>query len=1009
MTSEEFDRQYARLNLKQRQAVDTIEGPVMVIAGPGTGKTSVLTLRVANILWKTDADPGSILALTFTESGAHSMRQKLVEVIGSAAYKVNIHTFHSFSNECIQTYPEEFPRITGSQPAGKLDQIRILEDIFDRGTFDMLKPHGNIYYYVHPVLSAISDIKRENVSTDRFADLVKGQELRFEEIPEKYHEKGKFKGKLKGEYERQRKLIAKNKELSYIYREYERSLAAEKIYDYDDMLLEMIAALGRRPEFSLMLQEEYQYILADEHQDANNAQNAILELLSSFHDEPNLFIVGDEKQAIYRFQGASLENFLYFKRKYPTAQLINLEENYRSTQAILDVSHSVIENNTSGGSSDIDLRVRLIARASHAHERNIEIAALGSPESEADYVAECIDRDLQSGVAAQNIALLYRDNNDIEGFASALSRKGVPFVVLSDGDALRDEEMRKFMLFLRAIDSPHESRLLAMALHFSFLNADHLDAWKAIRYAETKRMALIDCLRSPKHLIDAGVEGGQKMAHLSRKIIEWGKFAKNENVVRATEKIADESGFIKSLIARPDSAEKLEVFDGVLREMRAMLQNHKGYGIADFLRLVDLLETHKVRIKSGNRRPMTPSVHAMTAHKSKGLEFERVYIVRAEDGHWGNRRAKDLFDLPLRGEGIDDFQEIEDERRLFFVALTRAKRSITVTFSRTRADGKEQLPSQFIGELDRSLIENVDTSDFEKRRQMVSAKLDVRSTDHRGVDIKDREYLRKLFFEEGLSVTALNNYLSCPWRYFFNNLVRLPKTPESYQLYGNAIHAALREFFDALSSGRVYGKNELVASFERELLHQPLSENESKDALKRGTKALSGYFDQYDGQWRTPVITEFNIAGVFLDLSRGEKMLIKGRLDKVEMLPGGTRVNVVDYKTGKPKSRNDILGETKSSEGNIKRQLNFYKLLLDRYEKGKYDMVSGEIDFVEPNERGKYKRELFEVRDEDVQAVEEEAKRVGDEISNFLFWDKNCDDPKCEWCDLSRLVRGNNK
>ena len=190
-----FEKRYKTLNIQQKMAVDAIEGPVMVIAGPGTGKTSILTLRIANILKKTDTEPDNILALTFTESGAYSMRKKLADIIGSSAYKVNIYTFHGFCNDIIKNYPEEFPRIIGANNITDIDQIKILEEIIDSTKLEILKPYGDIYHYVRSIISEINNIKQENISPKDLLKRIQKQKKDFDVIPDLYHEKGQYKGR----------------------------------------------------------------------------------------------------------------------------------------------------------------------------------------------------------------------------------------------------------------------------------------------------------------------------------------------------------------------------------------------------------------------------------------------------------------------------------------------------------------------------------------------------------------------------------------------------------------------------------------------------------------------------------------------------------------------------------------------------------------------------------------------------------------------------------------------
>ena len=320
-TSEKaFAQAYGQLNLEQKKAVDSIEGPVMVIAGPGTGKTQILTLRIANILLQTDTAPNSILALTFTESGAKTMRERLLTYIGPVAYQVPIFTFHGFASMLIREYPEAYEHIVGGRPISDVERIRIIEDCLQDGS-SLLRPTGNPTYYVTPVGRMISELKKEYVSPDALSNIIASQENALQGI-EQVHTKGAHKGKVRGEYTKAEKNIEKNRALLHVYRLYESSLRTENVFDFEDMVSHTVTALQNNEDMLRDLQERYQYLLADEHQDVNGSQNKIIELLASYHDRPNVFVVGDEKQAIYRFQGASLDNFLYFKDRFTDTTII---------------------------------------------------------------------------------------------------------------------------------------------------------------------------------------------------------------------------------------------------------------------------------------------------------------------------------------------------------------------------------------------------------------------------------------------------------------------------------------------------------------------------------------------------------------------------------------------------------------------------------------------------------------------------------------------------------------
>jgi DNA helicase-2/ATP-dependent DNA helicase PcrA len=291
MITPKFQTSYKRLNSEQKEAVDLIEGPVMVIAGPGTGKTQILTLRIANILLKTQVNPSNILALTFTEAAAAEMRHRLVEMIGTDGYKVEINTFHGFCNDVIKNYPEAFSHMISSEPITEVEQIQFMEELILKTELQYLRPFGDPLYYVRSVLSEINNLKKEAVNPADLELAIEQQKKDFDVIEDLYHDKGRYKGEMKGKYQDLKKEIVKNEELNTLYKSYQNFLEQEKFYDFNDMLFEVKDMMESDKSFLLTLQEKYQYILVDEHQDTNALQNRIVQLLGDFFDEPNIFVV----------------------------------------------------------------------------------------------------------------------------------------------------------------------------------------------------------------------------------------------------------------------------------------------------------------------------------------------------------------------------------------------------------------------------------------------------------------------------------------------------------------------------------------------------------------------------------------------------------------------------------------------------------------------------------------------------------------------------------------------
>jgi DNA helicase-2/ATP-dependent DNA helicase PcrA len=968
-----FAKKYQDLNLEQKEAVDYIHGPIMVIAGPGTGKTSVLVLRIANILKSTDIRADSILALTFTESGVKSMREKLSQVIGPEAYRVSIYTFHGFANLLIKENPEKFPRIIGARNAEELERAKLMQEAINLSNAKILKPRNDPAYYVKPCLNAIKDLKREGITTSDFKDLINDQRKSFEQSSDNYHKQGKYKGELKGAAERKLERIEKNNELYRVYSAYEKLLEENRLYDFEDMIMEALKVLRKDRALRMSLQEEYQYILADEHQDTNRAQNMILEVLASGVEQPNLFIVGDEKQAIFRFQGASLENFLYFKRLFPEAKLVTLEKNYRSHQTILDASHALIQ---SGLGEDRSLRKALIAAGAKKREK-IKVCAVSDKPGERRFVAEQIKKEIRNGEKSENIAVLVRENKDAQGIEEALKDLGIKVSRYADSDALSSPRINALISLFNACVHPSDENI-ANVIFFDYLNLPYEDVFLAIeKFRREKKRSLLRVLADFDTLVE-----------FSRSIYKWGRYARNEYALQALSMIAEESGFIKNIFSLGDKNKIISSYDALLRSAEKFAETEKSATLFHFISYINESREHGIQIKEEVSSPEGVSI--MTAHGAKGLEFESVYILHVNDGVWGGKRKRSLFDLPIAGG--EENHDLDDERRLFYVALTRAKSKTTISYHINDESGAKKLPSIFIEEIPEEY----------KKFEFVKAPLRTFGTKAKEKKLlEDKDYLRTLFLSRGFSVTHFNNYLSCPWRYFFIDLVRIPKIRNASLIYGEAVHAGLKAYFDNLKNGKSGGGKIALYIFERVLTNSHLNEKEIKAFLKAGKEALKNYLKIREVY--KPLYAEYDIGGIKFDFNSGSNSIeLKGKLDKV-LQKEGNRVEVVDYKTGKAKSRREIEGLTKGSDGNYMRQLLFYKFLLER--EGKWNMETGRIDFVESfaNKKGGVS-EVFFIEKQNVEAMEKLLQTTIEKIYAMNFKGEICKDRDCEYCELGNFL-----
>lgn len=1010
MITEQFENAINRLNNAQRKAVDSIEGAVMVIAGPGTGKTQILTLRIANILLKTNINPENILALTFTESGVYAMRKRLVEIIGTPGYRVEINTFHGFCNQIIKDNPEDFPQFIASDSADELELIQILENIIETQKFIILKPFGDPFYYVKHALWAIGELKKEGVTVERFEEVLNIEEEEFAKIDDLYYEKGAYIGKMKGKYQVRRRNLDKNKELLIIYREYQKAMHEHKLYDYSDMLLEVIKAFENNPQLLLRIQEKFQYFLVDEHQDTNTAQNKIIELICSFFPNPNLFVVGDEKQSIYRFQGASLENFLYFKKLYPDALLINLSDNYRSCQTILDASGELIKNNLLS-SQFMPENASLVAKAHHSEER-IKIVAASDYYSEYYCIADIIKKKLEGGIVPKEIAVLAKNNKDILPFIDVFDQKGIPYAVESNLNVLTDSEIMKLILLFNTIHNFGQNTDLIKAMYIDCLEISPVDVARLINSALKKNTSVWELLSTGEFKKDPTLKTTDKIERFYNNLVQWKTESHNERFDYLFKNVINNSGLIKSILGKKNSLQNLDKINGFYEDLRRQIDKKPSFNLQNFMEYLELLNKHEISISTKTKTVHRNAVHLMTAHKSKGLEFDVVLIINAFDGHWGNRRNQgQKFKLPWeylqnRLTTLTDEEKNEDERRLFYVALTRARKEVVISYSTHGIDGKEQVPSQFIGELLEKYKTLTNIEEFEKdflaNKQVILSSL-TKATKAEIVNeyLANKELFEELFMRKGFAVTHLNNYLDCPWKYFFRNLLALPDVKTKSLMFGSAIHQALNAYLDA-RNGKTPTLEFLIFAYYDALAQQPLTEIELEELKIKGKKVLEEYYNQKMTLWEGERISELNIKGIRFS----EKVKLTGKIDMIETIKESSNVIVTDFKTGKPKSRGAIEGTTQSGDGDIKRQLVFYKLLLDRYQFKKMRMTQGVIEFVEPTDKGDYKRQVFDITEEEVKALEAQIKEITDEILAFGFWDKGCKMPDCEYCILRSYIGG---
>lgn len=989
MTENTFEKEYKRLNKEQKRAVDTIEGPVMVNAGPGTGKTQILTLRIGNILKQSDVAPENILALTFTNSGVYAMRERLRSYIGDPAYRVNIFTFHAFSEHVIKNFPIYFPQFEYAKVIDDLQKVKFVEEILDSHSFTYLVGKNDDYQKVKDIARAIGTLKQEGYSVENFIQSIPTwkQEMLLDD---KVYYTRKYKeynaGDIKpAEEEKINRKIAQAQELSLVYQAYQERLGKERLYDFSDMVITVVSELRTNQNLKSEVQEQYQYLLVDEHQDTNMGQNELIQLLTDAEHlggRANVFTVGDEKQSIYRFQGASEETFRHFHALFEDICHIDLKENYRSTQTILDAAHAVIEHSVSDS-------VQL--HSNKKESQKISIGEFSNYKFELLHIADDIKRKIESGIDPKEIAVLFRSNKHTDDIKTILAQRGIPFTIFSKNSIFEDRDISNIILLLRVILNPHDEELLGTALFINFVGIDGYDAVTLLQkrqlYSRQHGKSLFDMISSEEILNEINIRNTKAFLDFSSCIRTSIVDIKNERLIDFLKNFLQNIGYNTYMKNSALSRDKLFKVDKLFDEIKKQ-QAKKDFRIQDFITLVDSYHAYHLDIENSNPE-IESGVQLMTAHGSKGKEFEYVYMINVTSRNWEKSRSFGGISLPIKAYQGD----VHDERRLFYVSMTRARLGLCITHSRSDWEGKEQEKSQFISEIPKEFIEEIEVKTFESEH---ISDIDLFTNPYNpSRSLYEPAFIKELFLKRGLTVTALNNYLSCPIKYFYKNLIQIPSGYSVTLEYGNLMHGALEKFFlECKKEEDIISKEKLLAYYQERVEMSQLNAKEIQKYKTRGLESLSTWFDQRKEILSDQVDIEKKIYRDF-ELTTKDILNLNGKIDKIEyedsVLGGGIRV--IDYKTGKAFSK-----KQKDQKQDLTRQLVFYHLLLQNYKDGIYSIKETILDFLEPDEKGNHERFSYHVTQEDIHLLEQTILEVGAEIISGAFLDKGCGKKSCEWC-----------
>ncbi len=1044
----DFKRAFAGLNAQQKKAVEAIEGPVLVIAGPGTGKTQLLSTRVANILNKADVGPGNVLCLTFTDNAARNMRERLAEIIGRQAYHVAIHTFHSFGVDIINQYPDLFNNRQLLQQVDELGRYQLLAEIFEGLSHSnpLSTKVGDNYIFIKDALDAIGWLKQNAVTPAELHVLLNANKKAidalspplaetFTESPlakhlPKYEKLLKnvqklVTGKLilgfpgfadecaaelsvaieqtdtSGRYapkitewrnnwcqkDASGKYVFKNGGQNYrkmhalanVYQELLDQMSRQGLYDFEDMVMESVHAMENNDELRFNLQERYQYVLVDEFQDTNKAQLRMLAALGDnpVHEgQPNIMAVGDDDQAIYAFQGAETSNMAAFAKIYQTKPIV-LNDNYRSDGDILQVAEAVAGQISDRLESVVPGATKQLVPNKTFKSKTIDYQSFSSELAQYNWTAEEVGKLIKSGTAPEEIAIIAPRHRYLERLMPYLGEKRIPVAYERRENILDAPIIVELTTVAELVVALAENRQKEADVLFGQVLG--YDFWGLP--SEMLIDVSLECYKKHRHWLDIlAKHKNPRIKAIMAWFVDLAKRSRLEPMEYMLDRLV--GGTISGVDSEFDRIElpaekkakftspfKDYYFDtrryeqstesyltllGQLSTLRHRLrqwQPNRALRVKDLTEFIQLNQDAGLKIVDTNPHTQTTTaVQVMTAYKAKGLEFEAVFAINAQDEVWGptarSRTPRITLprNLPIAPAGDSD----NDKLRLLFVALTRAKHTLHICGYSHDLDNKLSPALSFLDGINGLSPKQISKPTSVKAAEILSTDWSYR---FRQI-IADKPALMAPILEDyKLSVTHLNNFLDVanggPYFFLMHNLLRFPAALTPSAAYGDSVHLALKWLHGELrQNGSLPSKTAINNYFGDMLARKHLKKTDHTRLNSRGHEAISRYMKEKSDIFEAKDLAErgFNNDGVVIGDAR-----LSGKIDIIHF-KSGNRTEVLDFKTGKPAASWQGKDEfEKIKLHKYRQQLLFYKLLVENSAsyQGKLVVDKGRIEFIE--------------------------------------------------------------
>jgi len=965
-----FNTAKAKLNAAQLQAVETIEGPVMVLAGPGTGKTEVLATRIGQILTETDMQASNILCLTFSNAGVESMEKRLQKLLGKTGEEIEVHTYHSFAQKIINENNQT--AIQKSQLITETQRFMILEKLFSNseiaGKYFELKPANASR--LNSMAKLFGLFKKECITVQALRDASVYALQQLLPFNEDYLKKN---GELNADGRKIEIQIQEFTEaVAPMYEAYLKIIKEKNKLEYDDLLDKAIEILSEDENMLFNYREKYQYILVDEFQDTNKKQLDLLEVLIREVEQPNLFIVGDDDQCVYKFQGANAENFNWICEILPDMQVILLEKNYRSTQAILDSSHQVISNNNNRH----ELKTAALEAGIDFEDNHHPIVkSFADEDQEAFGIVSEIKSLINDGHQDSTITVLYRKNKEAAVIKKWLNHFDIPFSVnQTKGDLLKTDfgkRVYSIFQFIRLYQKDNNNAIVYFhklmmelgysesLLYTSLFHKQNVD--KTINYFDWLSTLQADGLN-------------KNSVEVFRRLIQLHH--------QADQKIS--ASFLEAIMElatiQLDISETLHLsWEDFVKEFSATTNSDTPISLANLLfyhHIYDLSIDYKLTDK------VSAGVILSTIHSSKGLEYDFVFIKGCQNKNWedsGDSRGGITVPRVLNQIIKQDSDDLEDLRRVFYVGMTRAKCKLYISFCKDETLKYPSVASELLAPF--FVMETIQPEDM--------SLVELPSLEDNLVSIETAAPLMELIQNKiaqfAISTSSTYNWLQCQNKFFFANICKIQDEGNEAMSFGSMVHEVLEEIAKDTSMQRDAAKiqslvDRVFVSYKYQF--HPLHEFGYRQAAK---SVVINYLNE------KPFLNTPDEVEKYLSLTLPNGVKLSGVLDRLEFY--GDTAKVIDYKSGKFYANNEIFSSSLEPGSGYWRQGMMYNYLIRGVYGSKF-----KVDFAfhyveEKEEKNRVKPFTYEAN----LGYEEWLLKIWNQIQEGKF-NKSCADEGCVYC-----------